>query len=210
LSAVPFDLAQNDVKSISNPARITAIGGDNGTEFYINFPQMPPGSQWVFPFTYGFMYVLDGPSYTAVKADASKVAPGGQTPILTTKVAHLAAYESDQQYNPGVVSTAVGGIPLSTFYRQVGAGGNNVVPGVPNQIIKVYAVLFSVDIAAAGAFAIVSDDAVGQIVAQINANFVHDQSYEPTIPISLGIGKGLRVSMLTGGNCGFSISYTQQ
>lgn len=203
-------MAQNEVRSVSNPARVTAIGGDNATEFNLFFPFMPPGSQWVFPFTYGFMYVVDTPSYQPVKIDASQTPPGAQPPVATTKIANLVAYDSDNQtFNPGIISTSSGSVPASTFFRQIGAGGNTVVAGIANQTIKVYSILFSVDTAAAGGFAIVSDDTVTQVVAQIQANTISSVPYTPTIPIPLGIGKGLRVSILTGGNCSFSISYIQ-
>jgi hypothetical protein len=104
MASAPFQMAQNDIKSISNPARITAIGGDNATEFNLFFPFFPPGSQWVFPFTYGFMYVVDHPSYTAVKIDASQFPPGGQAPPVTTKIAQLTAYDTEQVFNPGIIA----------------------------------------------------------------------------------------------------------
>lgn len=105
MSAVPFQIAQKEIKHIANPARITGVGGDNATEFYLKFPRFPPGSQWVFPFTYGFMYLPDVPSYQGVQIDASQTPPPGTTIVApTTKVAFLAAYDSDVTFNPGVVA----------------------------------------------------------------------------------------------------------
>jgi hypothetical protein len=102
MASARFQMAQNDVKSISNPARVTAVGGNNGTEFYLNFPYFAPGSDWVFPFTYGFMYTVDTPTYQPVKIDASQIPAGAQVPPSTTKVAQLAAYDTAQVFNPGI------------------------------------------------------------------------------------------------------------
>lgn len=108
MAGVPFQIAQNNIKSLTNPARITAIGGDNGTEFYLYFPDMLPGSQWIFPFIYGFMYVVDSPSYRAVHIDASQTPPGAQVAPVSSKVAQLVAYDGDQVFNPGISSPTAG------------------------------------------------------------------------------------------------------
>jgi hypothetical protein len=101
VAAVPYVLNQNDQKHLANPSRIFSIGGDNGTEFYLNFPDFPYGQQWVQPFTYGFMYVMETPFYGAVMADASKTPPWGKTPAASTKQAFLAAYDTAQPFSAG-------------------------------------------------------------------------------------------------------------
>lgn len=108
MSAVPFQMAQNDVKNISNPARITAIGGDNATEFSLFMRDMAPGNQWVFPFTYGFMFPVASPSVGhPIQIDASQTPPGSQpTPVASTKIANLVAYDTDVQFSPGIVSSS--------------------------------------------------------------------------------------------------------
>jgi hypothetical protein len=208
MAAIPFQLKQKEIRSISNPARVTAIGGDNGTEFNLFFPYLPPGSQWVFPFTYGFMYVVDSPSYQPVKIDASQTPPGSQVPVTTTKIANLVAYDTDQVFNPGIISTSVGAIPQTVFFRQVGNGVTIVVAGVAGKTIKIFSILMSVDLAVAGGFASVQDTG-GLTQAQIQANVVSSVPYPLLQPVNLALGAGLQVNNQGALNCSYSITYTQ-
>jgi hypothetical protein len=144
VAGVRFQMAQNEVKSISNPARVTAIGGDNATEFYLFFPYMPPGSQWVFPFTYGFMYIVDSPSYAPVVVDASQTAPGAQAATATSKVAQLVAYDTDQVFNPGISTksdpSVVPNKPATGFSTGniQAQNGVNIIPAVIGQVIYIF------------------------------------------------------------------------
>jgi hypothetical protein len=108
MAGARFQMSQGNVKSISNPARIAAIGGDNATEFYLKFRDMPPGQQWVFPFTYGFMYLVEAPGYYPVHVDASQVPAGAPTPATTSKIADLIAYDTEKLYSPGIAAVAAG------------------------------------------------------------------------------------------------------
>lgn len=141
MSAVPFQLAQNDIKSISNPSRITAIGGDNATEFYINFPWFPPGSQWVFPFTYGFMYVNDSPyGGQAINVDASKTPPGFQSAVNSSKVAMLAAYDTPQTFNPGITALPSSQLATPIFFQATiaSAGTTASIAAILGKTITVF------------------------------------------------------------------------
>jgi hypothetical protein len=121
VASVPYTLNQNEIKSLANPAAIWSVGGDNGTEFYINFPDMPFGQQWVAPFTYGFMYTKDEAHVGGVTVDASKVPPWGTTPVVTTKQATLAAYSEAQPFSAGISGITSAWTPVGK-YVVVGVG----------------------------------------------------------------------------------------
>lgn len=196
MAAVPFQIAQNEVKSVSNPARITAIGGDNATEFNLFFPDMNPGSQWVFPFTYGFMLVVDSPGYRPITVDASKTPVGGQTPPVTSKSANLVAYNTEQQFNPGLVSA--GGSPALSpnkapaninLQSGLGIGASLVIiPAVLGQRVYLFSLALSADAVAITQLEL--QDTAGTAIhsMRLGGSAIHTQVfYGAPLPIGLGV-----------------------
>lgn len=199
----PFMLGSGETKTIHLAFPAASVGVDNPTNFYFHLRSGGFGA-WVKPYTLGAVV----PVNLAADLTVSSLDTPGGTAALTgsSQIATCLAYQDAQAYSSGYPS---GGTPQSVFARQVGAGGQTIVAGQPGQTIQVWGILFSVDTGGAGGFALVSDDTVTQIVAQVQANTVESEPFTPASPIPLGVGKGLRVSILTAGNCAFSIAYTQ-
>jgi hypothetical protein len=99
-----YQIAQNTKTTIGRPRPLAAIGGDNGTPFYIKFPGMPPGLQWVFPFTYGFLYPMPAIGVAPVLVDSSLFPARAQAPPLDPSLALLAAWgvgSAPPAFSPG-------------------------------------------------------------------------------------------------------------
>lgn len=217
MSATPFQLAQNDVKSISNPSRITAIGGDNGTEFNLFFPSMPPGQQWVFPFTYGFMLIIDAPmTGVAVKVDASQIPAGSLTPPVTTRVANLCAYDTEQIPSPGVFapSGAYTNTPwaapnqLPVFGQRVGIGTTVLIAAVAGKTLYIFGWQMAIVTAiAAGAGTL--QDSAGNRLGEIRTDTIHETNGQLN-GTALGIGLGLNLVVAgAAGTVDATVSYSK-
>jgi hypothetical protein len=100
MASVPYTVAQNEVKSLANPQSVASVGGDNGTAFYLFFREMPPGQQWVPPFTFGFMYTMDVPRPCQV--DASQLPPWDTVMHTDSKLANIVAYDHPQKATMGI------------------------------------------------------------------------------------------------------------
>jgi hypothetical protein len=102
-----YQVLQNRKITVGRPRPLAAIGGDNGTPFYIKFPGMPPGLQWVFPFTYGFLYPMPAVGVAPVLVDSSLFPPNSQAPPVGTAIAMLAGWgvgAVPPAFSPGVSS----------------------------------------------------------------------------------------------------------
>lgn len=198
MPAVPFQLAQGDVKSISNPARITAIGGDNGTEFNLFFPGMPAGQQWVFPFTYGFMLIMDAPATgVAVKIDTTQIPVGSLTPPATTKMANLVAYDTDQIPSPGVFAPSgaytntpwVAPNQTPVFGQRAGAGSVALIAAVAGKTIYMFGWQMAIVAIAAGGAGTLQTSG-GTILGEIRTDTIHElpgQLNGTALPIGQGV-----------------------
>lgn len=201
----PFQVLAGTTQSYNFAFAPTAVGVDNPTGFYVHLKDAGFGG-WVKPFTTGAIVPVATRDRSLLISSTETPSGAASTVAAAGQAATCLAFEDPQPYSPGIPSL---GTPQSLFFRQVGAGGSNVVAGVPGQTIQIYGILFSIDTISATGFALVSDGAVSQIVAQVTCAALGTSEYTPTIPIPLGVGVALRCSVLTGGNCGFSISYTQ-
>lgn len=104
MSAVPYSFKQGESQVLGNPALQYAVGGDNPTPYYIHFPYMAPGRQWVFPYTYNFMYPVEVPEQIAFTTNDT---PAGYPPAPTsTALINLTAYDTPQDYNAGTQNAA--------------------------------------------------------------------------------------------------------
>lgn len=113
----PFTIGQGAQRIIQGslgwPAG--AIAGDNPTPGYLHFPGMPPGLQWVFPFTYGFCYPILPPSLAPFTVTTKDVPPGFPPAPAYTGVASLALYEDPLPYSIGRTSIYAPQTKLSTL-----------------------------------------------------------------------------------------------
>ena len=84
---------------VADVGQIIAIGGDNQTDFYLFFPDLPYGRQWVQPRTAGFLYPLfDARRSIRVFSDT---APSGQTGVATSVLlANITAYRQPPPGQP--------------------------------------------------------------------------------------------------------------
>lgn len=122
-----WSLAQNQKSHINDPIPLGAIGGDNATPFYINFPQLPAGMQWVFPFVYGFLYPLPVPLYGPLYYDTSTQPAGAQAPPTSSALAQITAYRAD----PGVSFSFAAGTP--SIAATISRWQLNASPGIGSQ-----------------------------------------------------------------------------
>lgn len=90
-----WSIAQSSLVTINDPLPLAAVGGDNATPFYLYFPLMPPGLQWVFPFTYGFLYPLPIPSYGGLLCDTNQRPAGAAAPPTSAALAQVTAYKAE-------------------------------------------------------------------------------------------------------------------
>jgi len=203
LASARFQIAQNEVKSISNPARITAIGGNNATEFYLNFPFLPPGMDVVFPFTYGFMFPIDAPTYQPVKVDGSTPPDGFPVAPTTTKTAKLVAYDTEQIFNPGVAAPTSSQLPSPVFFQSaVGIGATAIliaaVAGKTITLYDLYTMFDAVSATPAGGFQF--QDTTPTSFAVVSCGIVNPPPlhFGPQ-GCKLAIGKGIQMLNNSGG-----------
>lgn len=106
---------------------------------------------WVFPFTYGFMFPVDTPTYQPVKVDASQTPVGALVAPVTSKVARLVAYDTEMSFNPGVVSSLSSQVPAPGNISATLAAAATTAPiaAVANKTVTVYEVYLMLDAASA-------------------------------------------------------------
>lgn len=211
MPAVSYQIFQGDKKSLASPPRIKAIGGDNGTEFYLFFPQMPPGAQWVFPFTYGFMFPTDI-GLIGISVDASQTPVGFLAAPASTKTAQIRAYDTEQTYNAG--TRQVQSVQKNSVIA-VTVGGNataTIIPAVAGQTITLFWIAVMMQSASQTSLTF-RTTATQTGVYSIGSN----PTYVPAPPVSwplgfqLPLGEGLEVVNNTGngGPLNGAVVYTQ-
>lgn len=122
-------LGSNQTKTMRQASGIGAVGGSNPTPLYIHFPLLLGPFEWVFPYTYGFMYPLP-PGVTSLVATTRDVPPGYSAAPATSLTAYLVGYDDAQAYSPGqgIASTNIrhiASLALSTLvsgFNQSAAG----------------------------------------------------------------------------------------
>jgi hypothetical protein len=189
--------------------QIRAVGVTNLTPFPIHFPDNPAAFQWVLPNTVNA--VVPVPPGDVIRVNSVDILPGVNAPAGSTARAQLSVFEDPLPPSPGAPAPASAvGVFKSVFFRQVNAGGSNIVPAIGGQTIHVYSLLLSVDTPVAGAFALVSDDSISQILAQIEANTAHSVPFD-TKGAGLSAGAALRFSVLAANAAvGCAAIYQQQ
>lgn len=99
---LPFQLGQSSqVIKNSTGWAAAAIAGDNPTPGYIHLPGLPPGLQWVFPYTYGFSYPILPPSLAPITATTKDTPAGFPVAPAYTTLASLALFEDPMPYSAG-------------------------------------------------------------------------------------------------------------
>lgn len=101
MGAVPYTIGQVSDLTIGLPKPLVTIAGDNPTAFYLHFPALAPGQQWVFPYTYGFSFPLPAATPT-INVTSRDTPPGFPTAPTDTTQASLVAYDYALPYSPGV------------------------------------------------------------------------------------------------------------
>lgn len=100
--SLPFQLGQSSTaikNSTGWPA--ASIAGDNPTPGYVHIPGGMPGWQWVFPFTYGFVYPIRPASMAPVTFTTKDTPPGFPPAQAYTSQAMLALLEDALPPSPG-------------------------------------------------------------------------------------------------------------
>lgn len=111
-----FQIPANVEKDlVADVGQIIAIGGDNLTDFYLFFPDLPYGRQWVQPRTAGFLFPLSEPRRSVrVFTDS---APSSQAPGPTTSTlsAFITAYRQPPPGQPSEFFLYSPGYPVPTL-----------------------------------------------------------------------------------------------
>lgn len=133
-----YSILQGQVRTLSEPSRIRSVGGDNGTKFYLRFLDMPPGQQWVFPFTYGFMLQLPLTVSGPVRVTANETPPGFPPAAVDTTAASITAFDESLPYSAGHGSTPAQQWSLvgaKVFAAGADSVTTNVVPPTTKTIV---------------------------------------------------------------------------
>lgn len=136
----PVTVAQNQELQPTLAHSLGTIAGDNPTPFYLNFPDMPPGMQWVLPFTYAFSYPLPLllPKQQRFRIWSDQTAPGFPVAPASTANATLAALEDVLPYSAGLrPQTSQGWTFVGSFTITNGSATTNPVPPTAKSLMLI-------------------------------------------------------------------------